>query len=70
MVHLQFPEVFPNLIILKILTFSYALLSAERPSRKTSAIRTYHDKEKIQRKKFHSQDTTKTPLKPWKSLAC
>ena len=61
---------FPYLIILKILTFSYTLLSPGRPSRKTSAIRTYHDEEKIPRKKFHLQETTKTPLKPWKSVAC
>ena len=62
------PLSFLYLIILKILTFSYILLGAERPSRKTSAIRTYHEEGMIPRKKFHLQDTTKT-LKPWKSLA-
>ena len=57
------PLSFLYLIVLKILTFSYALLSAGRPSRKTSAIRTYHDEEKIPRKKFHLQDITKTSIK-------
>ena len=51
------------MIILKILTFSYTLLSAGRPSKKTSAIRTYNGEEKIPRKKFHLQDTTKTSIK-------
>ena len=51
------------MIILKILTFSYTLLSVGRPSRKTSAIRAYHDEEKIPRKRFHLQDTTKTSIK-------
>ena len=54
---------FLYLIILKILTFSYTLPSAKRPSRKTRAIRTYHDEEKIPRKKFHLQHTTKTFIK-------
>ena len=57
------PLSFLYLIVLKILTFSYTLLSAGRPSRKTSATRTYHDEEKIPRKKFHLQDTTKTSIK-------
>ena len=51
------------MIILKILAFPYTLLSAGRPSRKTSDIRIYHDEEKIPRKKFHLQDTTKTSIK-------
>ena len=50
-------------IILKILTFSNTLLSAGIPSRKTSVIRTYHDEEKIPRKKFNFQDTTKISIK-------
>ena len=50
-------------IILKILTFSNTLLSAGIPSRKTSGIRTYHDEEKIPRKKFNFQDTTKISIK-------
>ena len=51
------------MIILKILIFSYTLLSAGRPFRKTSAIRTYRDEEMIPRKKFYLQDTTKTSIK-------
>ena len=55
------------MIILKILTFSYTILSAGRPSRKTSAIRTYHHEEK---KNNIYKILQKLPLKPWESLAC
>ena len=57
------PLRFLYLIILKILIFPYTLLSAGRPSRKTSAIQTYHDEEKIPWKKFRLQDTTKASIK-------
>ena len=54
---------FLYLIIIKILTFSRILLSVGRPSRKTSAIRTYQEEEKSPRKRFHLQDTAKTSIK-------
>ena len=57
------PLSFLFLIILKVLTFSYTLLSVGTPSRKTSAIRVYDDEEKITRKILHLQDTTKTSIK-------
>ena len=57
------PLSFLYLIILKILTFSYTLLSVRRPSRKTSAIWAYHNEEKFPRKRFHLQDTSKTSVK-------
>ena len=50
-------------MILKVLTFSYTLLSVGAPSRKTSAIRVYDDEEKITRKILDLQDTTKTSIK-------
>ena len=54
------PLSFRYSIILKILTFSYTLLSVRRPIRKTSVIPTYHSKS---RERLHLKDNTKNSIK-------
>ena len=49
-----------------MLTFSYPLLSAGRPSLENGPIRTDHDEEMIPTKKFPLKDTTKASIKTMK----